>query len=62
MSSPLLLLALSFITPLLVSADTTLLPTVRCSSNNNRLDLASKKFISDCSDQTFFATATCVPR
>ncbi|KAJ7813997.1 hypothetical protein B0H14DRAFT_3878895 [Mycena olivaceomarginata] len=52
MSSPLLLIALSFVTPLLVSADTTLLPTVRCSSNNNRLDLASKKFISDCSDQT----------
>ncbi|KAJ7844737.1 hypothetical protein B0H14DRAFT_2511182 [Mycena olivaceomarginata] len=65
MSSPLLLLALSFITRLLVSADTTPLPTVR-SSNNNYLDLASKKFISDCSDQAFcsgtdIATATCVP-
>ncbi|KAJ7153627.1 hypothetical protein C8R46DRAFT_1301068 [Mycena filopes] len=38
-----------------------------CSSNNNHLDPASKKFVSDCSDQTFcsgtdITNSTCVPR
>ncbi|KAJ7755550.1 hypothetical protein B0H16DRAFT_1308604 [Mycena metata] len=38
-----------------------------CSSNNNHLDPASKKFVSDCSEQTFcsgtdIANSTCVPR
>ncbi|KAJ7683683.1 hypothetical protein B0H17DRAFT_1160853 [Mycena rosella] len=39
----------------------------RCSSNNNHLDPASKKFSSDCSDKTFcsgtdLANSTCIPR
>ncbi|KAJ7614148.1 hypothetical protein FB45DRAFT_802703 [Roridomyces roridus] len=38
-----------------------------CSSDNNRLDPASKNFVSDCSDQTFCSgrdptTSICVPR
>ncbi|KAJ6620023.1 hypothetical protein B0H10DRAFT_1792418 [Mycena sp. CBHHK59/15] len=42
-------------------------PVGRCSSNNNHIDPASKKFVSDCSGQTFcsgtdVANATCIPR
>lgn len=40
---------------------------LRCSANNNHLDPASKKFISDCSEQNFCSgtdiqNATCVPK
>ncbi|KAJ7111925.1 hypothetical protein C8R44DRAFT_711519 [Mycena epipterygia] len=59
-----ILLALALTIPTLVFADA---GGVHCSSNNNRLDPASKKFVSDCSDQTFcsgsdISNATCVPR
>ncbi|KAJ7471374.1 hypothetical protein B0H11DRAFT_2039716 [Mycena galericulata] len=52
--------------PTLVFANTPV-PAGRCSSNNNHLDAASKKFISDCSDQTFcsgenITNSTCIPR
>ncbi|KAJ6507691.1 hypothetical protein C8R47DRAFT_1208735 [Mycena vitilis] len=61
MWTPLLILSLAL--PTLVFADT----PGRCSSTNNHLDPASKKFVSDCSDQTFcsgsdITDSTCVPR
>ncbi|KAJ6561771.1 hypothetical protein B0H19DRAFT_1209977 [Mycena capillaripes] len=64
MWTPLLILSLTV--PALVSADA-VVPAGRCSSDNNHLDPASKKFISDCSDQTFcsgrdITNSTCIPR
>ncbi|KAJ7759343.1 hypothetical protein DFH07DRAFT_957958 [Mycena maculata] len=64
MFTTLLLLALAI--PTLISADTPV-PPGHCSSNNNHLDPASKKLVSDCTDQTFCSgadpsNATCVPR
>lgn len=61
MWSPLLILSLAI--PTLVLADA----AGRCSSNNNHLDPASKKLISDCSDQTICSgtdinNSTCIPR
>ncbi|KAJ7846916.1 hypothetical protein B0H13DRAFT_2406724 [Mycena leptocephala] len=60
----LLVLCLAIPTPVFTVAA---LSAGQCSSNNNHLDPASKKFISDCSDQTFCSgsdikNSTCVPR
>ncbi|KAJ7442417.1 hypothetical protein FB451DRAFT_1297266 [Mycena latifolia] len=62
-----ILLVLALTIPTLVFASAADATTGRCSSNNNHLDPASKKFISDCSDQTFcsgtnIANSTWIPR
>ncbi|KAJ7081860.1 hypothetical protein B0H15DRAFT_853821 [Mycena belliarum] len=62
-----ILLVLALATPTLVFSSDAGATSRKCSSNNNRLDPASKKFMSDCSDQTFcsgpdVATSTCIPR
>ncbi|KAJ7157636.1 hypothetical protein C8R43DRAFT_882992 [Mycena crocata] len=61
-----ILLAFGLTLPTLVYPSVAV-PTNRCSSNNNHLDPASKKFMSDCSDHTFCSgkdlnNSTCVPR